>query len=68
MIEPDLQVEAERDWWRDSHDIAESKRQHLEKVLRQSVQDLDAAVETEDFGDFWKFTQRARKRMQKELT
>lgn len=64
----DLQAEAEIGWWRDAHDLAEGKRQHLEKVMRQSVKDLDLAVETEDFADFWKFMQRARKRMQRELT
>ena len=67
MTEVDMQAEAERDWWRDSHDIAEAKRQQLEKVLRASLKDLDAAVDTDTFREFWELFQRVRKRMQKEL-
>lgn len=67
MSDVDLQAEAERDWWRDSHDIAEAKRQHLEKVMRKCLNHLDLAVETDDFAHFWGHVQQARKRLRKEL-
>ena len=67
MTEVDLQAEAERDWWRDAHDLAEARRLQLEKTVERALSHLDAALQEEVWEDAWGRYQKARKLLRKEV-
>ncbi len=63
----DLQSEAEIDWWRDAHDLAEARRLQLEQTAAKALAELDGALQEEVWEDAWGRYQKARTLLRKEL-
>lgn len=63
----DLQAEAQIDWWRDAHDLAEARRLQLTKTCERALAHLEKSLEEDDFGDVWEHWQKARKMLRREL-